>query len=174
MTSTDALASIAVLASICACAGGRNTPLDGVDAAYPIDASTTVTLDRTMCFGTCPVYSLSIAADGRVSYFGRKYVKVLGAAEGRIAVLSLQQLVDLMMEADYFSLAVPECPDATATDAPTVTTSLTWAGQTHTVENYHGKGCAPPVLRTLEDQIDVTAHSSQWVKCNAGDDACDG
>jgi hypothetical protein len=176
MTTYQALAAITVLASVGGCAGGHNAPIDGVDtgpAAYPIDDSTTVTLERSQCYGTCPIYSLSITGDGKVSYQGKKYVKVIGAASGQLAASGLQRLVDMMMEADYFSLAVPDDCTDTVTDKPTVTTSLTWAGQTHTIEDYHGNGCAPPVLWTLESEIDVVAQSSQWVRCSAGDRTCE-
>jgi hypothetical protein len=173
--STQALAPIAVVLSLCACSGSRVGLLGSRDAglaARPIDASTTITLERGNCYGLCPVYSLSITGDGKVSYVGNMFVKVRGAATGQVAVEAVQQLVDTMVAASYFSMAVPaDCPDI-ETDAPTVTTSLTLAGQSHTVEDYHGNGCAPPVLRALEDQIDLVAQSSQWLGCVPGDYEC--
>lgn len=165
MTIARALAATILLVGLCQCGGGANAPLDIDKVDYPIDDSTVVTLERTICYGTCPAYQLTIAGDGAVSYVGKQYVKVVGPASSRIAVSDVQRLVELMMEASYFELTVPEeCPDGIVTDASTAITSLTWAGQTHVIENYYGNACAPEVLGTLERQIDQTANSSQWVR----------
>src|SRR5262245_50253000 len=43
--------------------------------ASAIDNETRVTLERTQCYGPCPVYTLSVAGDGTVAYFGTRYVK---------------------------------------------------------------------------------------------------
>jgi len=47
----------------------RNTPL-------PQDAI--ITLHRTMCFGTCPVYRITIYGTGEVVYQGYYFVRVKG------------------------------------------------------------------------------------------------
>ena len=39
-------------------------------AAGALDAE--VTLERTVCFGTCPAYSVRIAGDGLVEYIGKQ------------------------------------------------------------------------------------------------------
>jgi Domain of unknown function (DUF6438) len=41
----------------------------GATPASTIDSDTRVILERTECYGSCPVYSLSIAGDGTVAYF---------------------------------------------------------------------------------------------------------
>ena len=174
-SSASSSAPIVAVLVLSACLGGRDAPLDTPAGGYhdPADASTVVTLERTICFGVCPAYSLRIAGDGNVVYEGKHYVRVAGTAWGKIPVADVQNLVGQMMEADYFNLSVPEdCPEGIATDFPTATTSLTLAGQTHTVEHYHGNSCAPEVLRTIEDQIDATANSSQWVNCDTTDGTC--
>jgi len=149
---------------------GRDSINDSV--SDKVDATTTITLDRIGCFGACPSYSLSIGGDGTVTYAGRQFVKVVGAATGQIPVADVQGLVDEMERANYFKLTVPDpCPQGIKTDAPTATTSLQIAGKSHVVTDYHGNLCAPPVLRTLEDRIDVVAQSAQWVKCD-GTDYC--
>ena len=37
-----------------------------------------VSLSRTACYGTCPVYSVTIDADGSITFQGREFVKSLG------------------------------------------------------------------------------------------------
>lgn len=139
----------------------------------PVDATTVITLDRTECFGTCPSYSLTIRGDGTVAYQGRRFVKVVGAASTQILVSAVQALVDEMVQADYFNLSVPAtCAQGIMSDAPTATTSLTLAGRSHSVEDYHGNPCAPAALPGIEDRIDEAAGSSQWVKCETSSGDC--
>jgi hypothetical protein len=138
-----------------------------------VDASTVITLDRTVCFGFCPSYSLRIGGDGTVVYSGRQFVKVVGTASAQVPVSDVQALVNEMEQANYFNLTVPQtCARGIATDYPTATTSLTLGGATHTVEHYGGNPCAPTVLTTLEDRIDAVAHSTQWVDCGTAAGFC--
>ena len=37
-----------------------------------------ITLERTACFGVCPVYKLTIYGDGRVLYDGIRFVRTEG------------------------------------------------------------------------------------------------
>ena len=37
-----------------------------------------ITLERTTCFGVCPVYTLTIYGDGRVVYEGTRFVRTEG------------------------------------------------------------------------------------------------
>jgi hypothetical protein len=147
--------------------GSNTINASGTDV---VDANTTITLDRTVCFGACPSYSLSIGGDGTVTYTGRQFVKLVGTATSQIPLADVQSLVDEMERSDYFHLTVPDtCPQGMATDNPTATTSLQIAGKSHVVTDYHGAPCAPAVLRTLEDRIDSVAQSAQWVKCDGAD-----
>jgi hypothetical protein len=156
--------------------GGSTTPGSGGSAGgtqQTVDATTLITLARSQCYGTCPVYSLTISGDGTVTYQGTQFVKVVGAASTQIQVSTVQALVDEMVQADYFTLSVPTtCAQGIITDAPTATTSLTLAGRSHTVENYHGNYCSPTALATIEDRIDEVAGSSQWVNCGTSSGLC--
>src|SRR6059058_5801427 len=46
-------------------ANGKRTVAD------EIPKDTLITLERTACFGTCPVYKLTISADGKVAFEGK-------------------------------------------------------------------------------------------------------
>ena len=43
----------------------------------------TIQLERSGCYGTCPVYTVTIHGDGRLEYNGKGHVKEIGAREGR-------------------------------------------------------------------------------------------
>jgi hypothetical protein len=131
--------------------------------------ATTITLQRSRCYGSCPAYSVTLTPDGLVSYEGEAYVLYHGAASHRIAPSAVRSLADEMESAHYFELSVPrDCADTT-TDAPTVTTSLERSGRSHEIANYHGNGCAPPVLAALEQRIDEVAGTAVWITCPPAD-----
>ena len=162
------LGGLCAMLLLCACGSGRDVGPQPI-----VDANTAITLDRTVCFGFCPSYSLRIGGDGTVAYSGRQFVKVVGTASAQVPVSDVQGLVNEMEQANYFSLTVPEtCAQGIATDHPTATTSLTLAGVTHSVVHYSGNLCAPAVLTTLEDRIDAVAHSAQWVACDTAAGYC--
>jgi hypothetical protein len=50
--------------------------------------SKVITLQRTVCFGTCPEYKLTIFSDGTVAYEGISSVKKEDTAKGRISLRS--------------------------------------------------------------------------------------
>ena len=61
---------LGVLAAACSLAAPAPTP------DY---ASLVITLERTACFGTCPIYKLTVYGDGRVEYEGERFVTVTGS-----------------------------------------------------------------------------------------------
>ena len=44
----------------------------------PAQAGPVLVFQRTPCYGTCPAYTATIFADGRVEYEGQRFVPVLG------------------------------------------------------------------------------------------------
>lgn len=132
-----------------------------------------ITLKRTACYGTCPVYELTIDAEGNVFFNGLKHTTTLGNATGKISGNEIDRLVTEFNTTGFLDLDdnydQDTCPEY-ATDMSTVIVSLRQNGQTKTVSHY--LGCStkgdhkpyPPGLRELESTIDQTARSSQWIK----------
>ena len=80
-------------------------------------ATPVITLERTPCFGSCPIYKVEIFADGRIVYEGEDFVKRKGRAQDRISKAAVQQLVRefnrinyMKLEDEYVSMG-PNCPD---------------------------------------------------------------
>lgn len=117
-----------------------------------------ITLERTPCYGFCPVYKLTILGDGTVIYDGRQFVKVEGRREAKISTKDVAMLIKRFQEIDYFSLK--ESYTRPVTDLSTTVTSLTLGDRSKTVRNYAG---APRELIELEKLIDRTANVQQWV-----------
>lgn len=164
------LSAICATLLLCACGSG-NDP--GTATPPVVDANTSITLERSGCFGPCPSYSLRIGGDGTVAYVGWQYVKVVGPASSQIPVSDVQELANEMHQENYFGLTVPgTCPQGITPDDSTATTSLTIEGATHEVMHDHGNQCAPAVLTTIENRIDAVGGSAQWVACDSAGGSC--
>ncbi|MCK9401477.1 MAG: DUF6438 domain-containing protein [Bacteroidales bacterium] len=50
----------------------------GSSKSKNISGFQTITLKRTMCYGTCPVYDMEISANGEVNYNGEAFVEKMG------------------------------------------------------------------------------------------------
>lgn len=122
-----------------------------------------ITLERTPCYGFCPVYKLTIQGNGNVVYEGEDFVKTKGIMEISIPKAKIDQLVEEFERVGYFSLN-NYYTERTITDAPSVITSITVDGKTKTIEHYHGDFDAPEELTELEDAIDEIVNSDQWIK----------
>jgi hypothetical protein len=69
--------------------------------ATPTEAGPVLTFERTPCFGTCPVYTMQVYADGRVAYEGRHHVPLLGKKEFRLPAAAVADMLHQAKEA-YF------------------------------------------------------------------------
>ena len=147
------------LAALCTflLASCASTPPPVATSSY-----TAVTLERTPCFGRCPVYTVTIYGDGTVRYEGKEHVKVKGSQTRVISPDRVRQLVAEIERAGYFSLN--DAYNAyMVTDAPSAITSVTVEGRTKRVNHYLGDRNAPKELLVLENRVDEVAGSADWV-----------
>ena len=130
-----------------------------------------ITLERTACFGSCPVYKVTIFDDGTVMFDGKESVKRPGMDVSRISKSDVEALVREFAKVDYQKLDEAytddpkNCPQQW-TDASTAITSLTVEGKKKTVRHYLGCGGSKVLvqLTKLEDKIDEVANTNQWIK----------
>lgn len=122
----------------------------------------TITLERNMCMGTCPVYSLEIFGNGTVVYDGNRFVNVTGQQISNISQDRVRDLVEEFYKINYFSLN-DKYDQVVITDQRTVTTSIDTNGSYKSVFDNHG-AIAPEGLRALEDKIDEITNSSKWIE----------
>lgn len=124
---------------------------------------TVITLERTACFGKCPVYKLTVYGSGAVIYEGKDFVRTTGKAEKTISQEQIQQLVSEFEKANYYALN-DSYIKVMITDLPYVTTSISTDGKTKNIKHYCGDTSAPEQLTKLENKIDEIVRSDQWVK----------
>ena len=122
-----------------------------------------ITLERTECFGTCPVYRLTVYGYGAVIYEGIRFAQVQGTRQTTISEDKIKQLVSEFQKIDYFSLR-DSYEERNVTDMPSAITSLTINGNKKTVRHYHGDLSTPKELTELEDKIDEIVNTNQWIK----------
>ncbi len=137
-------------------------------AAQIIPPDVVIRLERTSCFGECPVYSVSIDAKGNVTYDGTEFVRVKGRQTDRIPVPRVAELLATADRIGFFDLRDqyrtirnPDGTETMVTDLPTTFVTITRGGRSKRIEDYVG---APAELKQLEQQIDEAARTVRWVR----------
>lgn len=117
-----------------------------------------VAIERTACFGTCPVYAVTVLTDGTARYTGERHVKITEPIQ-----MPLEAGVVEKLEARFAQSEFSKWGDFLrnpVSDMPTVV--LTYKG--HTVRHYLGDDKAPAALTALEDDVDAIIGTARWVK----------
>jgi hypothetical protein len=162
---TRRLAVWALLSLACCARNGSDSA-----AERPSQSSTLVpaiTLERTACFGSCAIYTLSVSPSGDIVYEGKAHVRKVGTATAKVSPERVSELLTELERGGYFDFAdryaspEPSC-GRYATDSPTTITSVTLRGRTKRIVHDYGCGGAPGALVVLERRIDEALNSGQW------------
>jgi hypothetical protein len=134
---------------------------------------TVITLERTACYGWCPMYSLHVNSSGEVQYEGKQFVSVIGVRTTTITEQQVRELLDGFARIDFFSLrdVYETGPDIVSadgsvthslptTDLPNTYIGLTLDGRTKKIRDYE---YAPKKLSELEREIERVADPHQWL-----------
>ncbi len=127
-----------------------------------------ITLERTECYGHCPVYTVTVLANGKVSYDGRKYVKVTGKVQSTLNKAKIQLLEEAIAEANFFNFkdkyrTIEDGCGMVATDGASTETIIVIEGKKKSVDNYTGCEKVPIELTQLENKIDKIVNTVQWI-----------
>ena len=114
-----------------------------------------VKLSRSGCYGTCPVYEVTVAANGDVTWHGSSFVYSTGIGHSRIEPEAALALIKEFQLPTFWGLCAGY--DASATDSATTQINVQIGGKTKTVWNYASS--APAWLETFEDAIDAATNS---------------
>jgi hypothetical protein len=168
--------ALVLLATACTGTPGGAPASGDAAATARVDS---IVLERTVCFGFCPAYRLSIGGDGGV-HFGRMAMRDSTpppAERDTIADSLVAQLLSRARAIDFFSL--PEeitpnnheaCPQV-ATDHPSAIITIAVGDTVKRVTHYHGchanVGMNPapafPELMALENAIDSAVRVERWL-----------
>ncbi|GEM_PF-3208453 len=122
-----------------------------------------VTLEREGCFGTCPIYKITVNSIGIVEYDGERFVKVTGIQTARITQAKVKELFDMVNAINYFSLNDTYTENATF-DAGSATSTVTLNGNTKSVRHAFEDSSAPASLTEFEEKMDEVTNSNQWIE----------
>jgi hypothetical protein len=144
---------------------------DHETAVVPTDFSTT--LERSVCFGVCPVYTVRVDALGLVQYDGTRCVAVYGHQETQVSQQRLHELITAFRDVDFFALQDVYNQTSYAGcafggfDGTVISVTFHVNGMTKTVRDYHG--CNPAdiaaKLDAFERKVDDLLSTAQWVPC---------
>ncbi len=135
--------------------------------AAPDDTPVSISLERTVCFGFCPSYIVTLLPDGSVTFEGREYVKTKGVSTKKIDASKLVPIFKKLEEIHFWELEdsyrTKKNADGSVTsvsDLPTKLVTVKTATKTKKVEDYFG---TPAGVNELEKLIDEVAGVSEWV-----------
>lgn len=130
--------------------------------------SLTVVMERGSCFGSCPVYSITIHGDGRVEYVGRRFVR---DKEPQTTTISKEQLARLLQDLDGVHFyALEERAFTFCFDTPRVAISGAVDGRSKRVSSdafcAGSKRGVQARFVSVAAEIDTLVGSERWVKCD--------
>ena len=138
-----------------------------VALAAPIEK---IVLQRTACYGTCPVYTATIKNNGVVTFEGKDHVQFKGKATSGITAADWDFLVNALQRTKFFALkdrySTKDDGCITVwTDSPALSITVTRGTEQKRVWYY--KGCRGPLelaaIAWLGDTIDLVTNTQQWV-----------
>jgi hypothetical protein len=113
-----------------------------------------LTMERTMCYGKCPVYKVSVDAKGSVRWSGEMHVKKIGRAAWRIGWQEIDRLRALLRDKKFGSFRKSYSQLGATDQADCITTVQYSDGSKKRVHHYLGDPGAPAELERLEDEVD--------------------
>jgi hypothetical protein len=138
-------------------------PALGADQpAAPAHPPILASLERTACFGTCPIYKVTVHTDGTVEYQGKRFVKVVGQQVAKLSPEQVKALRTAFAQAKYFELkGTFDCYQMT--DLPWAISSYRDGGKERTIRHYFGCRGVPEALKTLERRVDEIVGTERWI-----------
>jgi hypothetical protein len=133
-----------------------------------------VTMQRTACYGQCPIYAVEILGNGKIKYTGKEFVRVKGVRQSSVPSANVELLAAALRHVKFeemqekYQFERDGCVSM-PTDFPSFEISVTKAGKTKHVAFYtgcHGPTVPSENLEWLSNTIDVMAQTgplvSQW------------
>lgn len=131
-----------------------------VNKEIPKDAFARI--QKTACFGRCPIYVMTVYNDGRVEYIGKKFVEKLGMHKANADKNKLEDLMKKAKEYGFFGLENVYDKEG-ITDLPSVITTLRDGDGFKTVVDRFD---SPENLRKFEQYFEESFKSLDWKKVN--------
>jgi hypothetical protein len=126
------------------------------------DSNVIITLRRTVCYGRCPAYQVSVTTRGIV-FEGDAFVAATGRHTDTADPHAVRELAKKFVAADFYSMN--DEYRASVTDNPTYVLSISVDDHKKEIHDYVGSWVGmPAVITELEDAVDSFAQTERWIK----------
>ncbi len=132
-----------------------------------------LTFARGGCMGACPIYRMTIDAQGMVTFNGERYTSVVGERKRTMTRDEMEKLARAVDDVHFFDLTDHQSGETQCrevwTDAPSASITVHRNGRDHTVQHYLGcRGFrGEDALIAFEKRIDQLAGVTPWIKTDA-------
>jgi hypothetical protein len=131
--------------------------IGGINVEYGAEI-TSITLRRGACFGTCPIYEVTLNADGTATWDGERFVDLLGQYKGEVDLHDYRRFAAFVQRAGFFDWD-PEYL-ANVTDLPDYILTVEAGGQAKSVRQ-NGVD-EPPDFWVIAALVDHLATAIDW------------
>ena len=122
-----------------------------------------IKLQRTMCFGTCPVYSVMVDNEGNVNYSGEMFVYKSGEHHWQIPMKKVEQLNGLIEDFGFKSF-IYKPGNEFITDCPSCITTVKYSNRENKeINHYYGDVLKDDSLTTFENKIERVIGTKKYV-----------
>ena len=122
-----------------------------------------IVLERGMCYGTCPVYKITIYEDGRVEWDGKHYVQEAGMREWSISSENFNEIVKSIEKSKLVNMK-DNYTEAYTTCMPSTVLVVHFKDKTKKkIDHDHGDSTAPKKLTWLENRIDKLSGTKKYI-----------
>lgn len=148
----------------------KRCPLAKKCPAVKIDKLASITLERTECRGECPVYTVTLRADGLVKWNGVEHVAHTGEETKNVAPVLAKAVLEYAASSCFYGMKAEY--EYVVTDSSHAITSMVASGKKKSVRRHvvpnrilaRQSACAPPeALESLESKIDEVAGTRELI-----------
>ncbi len=129
-------------------------PAEPAEAPYDF-----LVLEKTPCFGKCPVYKAVIRSDGFATWDGRMNVSRTGRYEGRVDAATIREIRRQAHEIRFLDLAHKYPVDQVVTDLPETVLTIQFGDMVKVVRNQYG---APATLKSFQSYVEGLLAAVDW------------
>lgn len=148
--------SIALILSVvmCSCRSAKQTSSTASTNAVEKQETFTepqllASINRTACFGQCPMYKATFFDNGELRYVGKRFVENIGTYKALISAEQVEEIKTKIKEFEYYSL--DSLYPTPITDFPSCITEVNLEGNYKRVVN---RLDAPRNLKAFEKYLD--------------------
>lgn len=122
-----------------------------------------VSLQRTVCDGICPAYTVTVDEAGKVTWQGEMFVSMLSEHGWQLSPAQFTALKHYILNSSFFSYEdAYEQWDITCLSSCITVITLT-DGRAKRISHYHGDMSAPPLLTRFENRLDKLIGTKAYI-----------